>query len=212
MKLTSVVRPALIVAIVGAACAARAQDAGKVGLTMGYPSSVGVIWNVSDRVAVRPEIGLSRMTGDATGFDVAGPAPISTNDSTGVGVGISGLIYVGRWDALRAYVSPRFSYARNSASAGTSSSTSFSESLSSSYLTSGSFGAQYSLGRRFGLFGEIGLGYTTTTSSSTSTLTTGSVSIVNGIPTTATTTRLVTSSSHANSLATRSGVGVIFYF
>jgi len=179
---------------------------------MGYPSSVGVMWNVNDRIAVRPEIGLSRLSGDATGFDVAGPAPISTNDSTGVGVGISGLLYLGRWDALRAYVSPRFSYVRNSASAGTTSSASLSESLSSSYLTSGSFGAQYSLGRHFGLFGEVGIGYTTTTTSSTSTLTTGSVSIVNGVPTPTTTTRLVTSSSHANSLSTRSGVGVIFFF
>jgi hypothetical protein len=212
MKLASVVRPALIIAIVSMPGVARAQDDPKVGLTMGYPSSVGVIWNVSERVAVRPEVGLSRMTGDATGFDAAGQAPISTNDSTGVGVGISGLIYVGRWDALRAYVSPRVSYVRTSASASTSSSSSYSDSLSSSYLTSGSFGAQYSLGRHFGLFGEIGVGYSTTTTALTSTLSTGIIVLVGGIPSLSTTTRLVTSSAHASSLATRSGVGVIFFF
>ena len=60
-----------------------AQDAGKVGLTMGYPSSVGVIWNVAGRVALRPEITLSRMSGDSSTNDLLGAAPVSTNDSTG---------------------------------------------------------------------------------------------------------------------------------
>jgi hypothetical protein len=191
---------------------AHAQDQPRVGVTMGYPASVGVLWNVSERVALRPEITLSRSTGDSTGADIAGTAPISTSDSTGIGAGISGLIYVRRWDALRAYVSPRFSYARTSTSASTLSNTSSSESKASSWQTSGSFGAQYSLGRHFGVFGEIGLGYATSTTTSTSTLTTGLTTFINGVATTSSRVQLVTSSSHANTLSTRSGAGVIFYF
>ena len=202
----------LLVALIALPISARAQDAPRVGLTMGYPSSVGVIWRLNDRVAVRPEVTLSRSTGDVTGSDVSGLSPITTNDSTGAGVGISALFYLHRWDGLRTYVSPRFSYSRISASASTSGSTLLSDSTASLYLTSGSFGAQYSLGRHFGLFGEIGLGYTATTTTATSTLTISITTFVNGVATATTRTQLVTSGSHSNTVATRSGVGVIFFF
>ena len=195
------------VALIALPISARAQDAPRVGLTMGYPSSVGVIWRVADRVAVRAEVTLSRSTGDVTGIDVSGVSPITMDDSTGVGAGISALFYLHKWDALRTYISPRFSYTRINSSASVSSSTS--TSTASLYLTSGSFGAQYSLGRHFGLFGEIGLGYTATTTTATSTLTT-SITSFGGVTTTR--TQLVTSGSHSNTLATRSGVGVIFFF
>lgn len=198
--------------VIGVPGIARAQDEGKVGLTMGYPSSIGVIWQAADRVALRPEITLSRSTGDSSTNDLLGASPVSTNDSTGVGAGVSALFYLHRWEGLRTYVSPRFSYARTSTSASTTSATSTSESTVSSYLTSGSFGAQYSLGRHFGLFGEIGLGYTATSTALTSTLTTSFTSVVNGVVTQSTRTQAVQSSSHANTLATRSGVGVIFFF
>src|SRR5438477_13164983 len=102
----------LVITIAAASSVSRAQDAPKVGLTMGYPSSVGVLWRVADRVALRPEITLSRTTGESMGSDLAGVAPLSTDESTGVGAGISALFYVGRWDALRTYVSPRFAYSR----------------------------------------------------------------------------------------------------
>jgi hypothetical protein len=189
-------------AIVCAPVVARAQGDVKVGLTMGYPSSVGVIWRVVDRVALRPEITLSHTTGDSSTNDLLGATPVSTNDSTGVGGGISALFYIHQWEGLRTYISPRFSYSRVSSSASTAGNTSTSESTTSSYLTSGSFGVQYSLGRHFGLFGEVGLGYTETSTALTSTLT------VSG----STRTQLVSSSSHSNSVATRSGAGVIFYF
>src|SRR5438067_11504419 len=107
MKLTSVVLLALT-AIVVVPRAARAQNEPRVGLTMGYPSSVGVIWHMTNRVAVRPEITFARTTGDSIGNDLPGASPISTSDSTGVGTGISALFYVHRWDALRTYISPRF--------------------------------------------------------------------------------------------------------
>ena len=36
-------------------CVAAAQERGDVGVFMGYPS-LGLIWQVSDKVALRPEI------------------------------------------------------------------------------------------------------------------------------------------------------------
>ena len=211
MRLTAIVLTALM-SVVVAPGVARAQDEGKVGLTMGYPSSVGVVWKVAEGVALRPEITLSRSTGDSSTDDLLGAVPVSTNDSTGVGAGISALFYIHRWEGLRTYVSPRFSYSRISTSASTSGSTSTTESTTSSYLTSGSFGAQYSLGRHFGLFGEVGLGYTATSTALTSTLTTGFTSVVNGVVTQSSRVQAVQSSSHANAFSTRSGAGVIFFF
>ena len=191
---------------------AGAQDVPKIGLTMGYPSAIGVQWQIADRVAVRPEITLTRSTGDSTSNDLLGTTPLSTNDSTGVGAGLSALFYVARWESLRTYVSPRFAYTRTTTSASTTPGTSTSDSTTSAYSTSGSFGAQYSLGRHFGVFGEVGLGYTSVTTALTSTLTLGVVSSVGGVVTSSTRVELVHSSSHSNSLATRSGAGVIFFF
>ena len=38
---------------------ALAQDAGQVGVLLGFPSAVGVIWHVTDNIAVRPEVSFS---------------------------------------------------------------------------------------------------------------------------------------------------------
>jgi hypothetical protein len=211
MRLASVVFLVLF-AITGAARVASAQDEPKIGVTMGYPSAIGVQWQIADRIAVRPEITLTRSTGDSTSNDLLGTAPLSTNDSTGVGVGLSALFYVARWESLRTYVSPRFAYSRTTTSATTTPGSSTSDSTSSAYVTSGSFGAQYSLGRHFGVFGEIGLGYTAVTTALTSTLTLGVAASAGGVVTSSTQVALVHSSSHSNSLATRSGAGVIFFF
>ena len=69
-------------------------------------------------------------------------------------------------------------------------------------FVSGSFGAQYALGRRFSVFGELGLGFSRTTTSptpsSTSIAAGGSTSIVG--------------TSSSSTLGTRSGAGVVLYF
>ena len=64
------------------------------------------------------------------------------------------------------------------------------ETSASTYATTGSFGAQYSLAGRFGLFGEIGLNYSRQSSDSSA----------------------IGSQGHSNTCTTRSGVGVIVYF
>jgi len=199
-----------VVVALAVAGEARAQDTPRVGLTMGYPAAVGVIWNVADRFALRPEMTFSGSTSDSSLGDILGIGTGSSSDGFQIGAGLSGLIYVGRWDELRTYVSPRFSYSRTRTSS--TSTGSSSENTSRSYLTSGSFGAQYSLGRRFGVFGEIGLAYTSM--SVTQSLTLVQTISFPGLPAApiTTTTALSRTETHAKTWGPRSGVGVIFYF
>jgi hypothetical protein len=205
-RILSIISSGAALAVAGGA---RAQDTPRVGITMGYPSAVGVIWNVADRLALRSEITFSGESNDSSIGSILGTGTGSSTDGFQIGVGLSGLIYVGRWDALRSYVSPRFSYSRTSSS-GTSTGSS-SESTTQSYLTSGSFGAQYSLGRRFGAFGEIGIAYTATTTTFSTTLL-QTISLV-GLPGTPVTTSVsARSDSHGKTWGTRSGAGVIFFF
>src|SRR5262245_53665062 len=188
---------------------ARAQDTPRVGFTMGYPAAVGGMWNVASRLALRPEVTLSGTSNDSTIGSILGSGAGSTDDDFQFGVGLSALFYVGRWDALRTYVSPRFSYSHASSS-GTSGSTSL-DSTTRSYFTSGSFGAQYEFARHFGVFGEIGVGYTSTTITLS---TTSNPVIVLPLPFPAPSIPPLTirSENHLKTWSTRSGVGVIFYF
>jgi hypothetical protein len=193
---------------------------------MGYPSSVGVIWHVAERFAIRPEVSFSTSTDEnpiSTSLSVVGGSEFlpsssgSRSTSTRVGVGISGLFYIGQWAALRAYVAPRFVYSRDR---GTFEFTSerfvVNPSLTAPFgpltpvmvttttrrtLTgkSGSdlFGASYSLHERFSVFGEVGFGYERIGVSSTSTPQ-QSVDVSIGYK--------------AHDWSTRTGAGVVFYF
>lgn len=205
----------LAIAAVLVPAIAVAQDTPKVGLTMGYPATVGLIWQIGDKVSVRPEITLSRSS-DETSVVGATSGQVTSGDSTVVGVAVSGLIYVSRWDALRAYVSPRFSYSRNSSSSSLAPDPPLlgatTGSTTTVYGTSGSFGAQYALGRRFGLFGEVGLTYQRTSGTSSSTFTVTTTTFVNGVLTTTTVPRTSGSTLRSNTVATRTAVGVILFF
>ena len=98
-----------------------------------------------------------------------------------------------RWDNVRAYVSPRVEYARNTSTLafGTISS----DSKGTAYVTSVAFGAQYVPVRRFGVYGEVGLAYTRGTNTASALTQFGGVS--------RTTTEGV---------GLRSGAGVMFFF
>ena len=134
--------------------AASAQEPGKLGVTMGFPESVGILWHATEKVALRPEFSFEwSSTGDDTA-DINGHV-FST--------GISLLYYVGKHDRLSTYVSPRYSFGR----ASTSFESDFSgerTTVSHNHLFSGSFGAQYWLSDRFSVFGELGLDYRHTNS------------------------------------------------
>ena len=197
----------VLLMVLGWTAIAAAQDPGSIGLTMGYPASVGVIWHVSDRIALRPEVSLTQISSTSTSvitIAVPGGQNLSTttqavSDQWSVGVGASALFYLQRWDSLRTYVSPRFQYARGTSTNTTSSSSasflaitpSTTEFTQNAYFFSGSFGAEYTLGTHFGLFGELGLGYQHNSSESDQSGAGNSV---------------------GHTIATRSGAGVILYF
>jgi hypothetical protein len=163
---------------------ALAQDAGKVGVTMGYPPAVGIIWQVTDRFALRPDFGITRSwSGSSVDQD-------AENTSLGLTIGISALFYVTKADNLRTYFSPRYAYLRTS-----SSSTADFLPFDTSFKTtgsnlSGSFGAEYALGSRFSAFGEVGVAYS-------------HQSLRSGF---------VGERPSSNSISLRSGAGVILYF
>ena len=187
--------------------AARAQEPGRIGIAMGYPASVGVVWHVSDRFALRPELSLSQVSSTSTsvvttvlGSSVTSTTTQSSTDQWQLGVGASALVYLQRWDALRTYVSPRFAYTRgtvdgtigsvNSAGqpATSPTTTTFTQ---NTYFVSGSFGAQYALGMRFAVFGELGLGWSHNSTESD---------------------QAGAGNTDGHTIGTRSGAGVIVYF
>ena len=164
---------------------AAAQDTPLFGVTMGYPASVGVLWHVSDRLAVRPEFSF-----DVFSSETENDSPLavdSSQDGHSVSVGLSALLYFARWDMTRAYVAPRYSYSRAKSSIdGPFAITR--DSNGHTHDVSVSFGAQHTLGDRFAIYGELGLAYERAK------------------------TDILTSELRAHSFGTRSGVGVVVYF
>ena len=200
-----------IMAMLVLANAAAAQDDPKIGISMGAPASLGLVWQLTDRVALRPEISLNRTDGESretlAGLTALGPGGVTSTTETSitttswqVAAGVSALFYLAKNAALRPYVSPRWVYSKTSNTgsiSGTSPGT-FTGGGISTNLVSGSFGAQYALARRFSVFGETGLSFSHGSNS----------------PTSSSTGDLFVSSSTttANSVSLRGSAGVIFYF
>lgn len=138
------------------------QDSPTAGLVMATPGSVALIWHVNDSVALRPEFGFNRSTATGKGLAAGGEQTLTT-----VSPGFSALFYFARWDALRTYVSPRYIYSHASSESESPGGTS--ESTASSHSFSGSIGAEYLLHRRFGVFGELGLNFSSADSPTTET-------------------------------------------
>ena len=189
------VAPALAVAALLVASSASAQnpsqpsntEPNRVGLTMGYPAAIGLIWEVSDRLALRPELSFSVGTSEASVQGVSG----TSSDTWTVGIGVSALFYVGEWDALRTYIAPRFIYSRATSSVDSSFFGDGNDLKSEGITINGLFGAEYSLHRRFSVFGEVGAGFSSSeTRSSTP----------------------IEGRTESSSFGARTGVGVIFYF
>jgi len=138
----------------------QAQDKemskGKVGLT--FPTT-GIIWHVSDRVAVLPNAGYSYSWGDT-----------AYGSSTGwtLGAGVSLRVYAWEWKGLHLFLSPKYSYGRNSGTsdyAPPTGSPSTSTSIGNSHLISGTWGLQYPISERISIYGDYGLAYSRATSS-----------------------------------------------
>ena len=161
---------------------ASAQEKGKTALTIAHPTSVGVLWHASDRVAVRPDFTFSISNTDA------GVAETSTDS---IGLGVSLLWYVKKWDQVSAYWAPRYAWTRAKGTSESSLTDDESSSTLTSHTVSGSFGVQGWIGTRFSAFGEVGLVYSRTKADTESSF---------SFDTTSTT------------FAPRSGVGIAFYF
>ena len=189
---------------------ALAQDAGQVGITMAFPSAVGVIWHVTDNFAVRPDISFSSGSTESpairAGSSLLAPVIESIeSSSTAVTAGVSGLFYFGTWDKLRVYVSPRYAYGRVTSNTG---STFAIDNRNSTYAVTGSFGAHYQLHHRFAVFGETGFGYNHSRSTFTTTIGVPVIPVGPNVPAPVSQSEEINS----HSWATRSGAGVIFYF
>ena len=174
--------------------AALAQEGGQVGVTMGYPQSIGLVIHMTDRLAVRPEFNFRHTSNDDDTF---------SNSSTTLGVGIAGLFYLTKIDALRTYASGRYTYAQTSSTLNPRilAAATFPvgrvpdlEVTTSTWSVSGSFGAQYALHRRFSIFGEVGLSYSSTELSASTLL------------------ALFTPDVEATTIGSTTAVGVVFYF
>ena len=140
----------MFVALLVVPSVAAAQEPGDVGVFMGYPN-LGLIWQVSEKVAIRPEISFSWGSTDIdSGFGGSG-----TSHSWSVGFGASALLYLSNADRLRTYVAAQFTYDRSEAESGISGT----RAVGNTYGFAGLFGAQYSLNDRFSMFGELGLRY-----------------------------------------------------
>lgn len=183
---------------------AAAQERDGFGLVMGHPASVGVIVPVATWLSLRPDVSLFRASSKSPTATTINGTVVDASDSTfntwNVTVGVSALFYVGRWDNLRTYVSPRFAFLKTAHSS-TVPGTFVSAATSSDqigYLTSGSFGARYTLGPHFGVFGEVGLNHTY--------MTTETVSQLSGVP------PQLEPKDRIHFLETRSVAGVILSF
>lgn len=185
MKLGIVCGIAML-AFAGTPAFAQQTQTPTAGIVLGSGSSIGILWHASENMALRPEVSISKSTNDFTTVTSASSSTTSTTDTWTTGFGGSLLFYTAKWDNLRAYISPRLIYSRAKSTNSVSG-----ETTSKSFSTSGSVGAQYGLGSRFAVYGEVGLAFAWTPDTTSSSGTT---------------------KSSAHSIGTRSTIGGVWYF
>lgn len=152
---------------------AAGQEAGDVGVTMGYPGAIGVVWHVTDGLALRPDVTLTRTSSESRTtsssiFEGQSLSSSNTSEGWGSAVGLSALVNVRTIDRLRLYLSPRVAYSHSTSEneTGLTGALSAFTATTTGIIASGSFGTQYNVHDRFAIFGEVGLQYTTLTTES----------------------------------------------
>ena len=150
-----------------------AQEPLRKALVMGLHGP-GLYVPISSSAALRADAGVS--VSATQGIDVW----------TGT-VGVSGVFYESTSDALKTYVGPRIGYTYSAPSSG----------IAHTGTVAGSlfFGAEYSLSRRFGAFGEAGVTYTRTTGTRVNSQTNTAIDL-----------------APSNSASTFTGVGLLLHF
>ena len=191
----------IVTAVMVMAPPAWAQSERRAGLVVAYPTSIGVLWHVTDGIALRPDLAVNWQSTETTSTitGVIGPLPqTSTSTTTGwnSSVGLSALFYVGSPGDLRFYLTPRVAYGwSRTETENTPPSqlqlTSY-ESKTDGVLVAGSFGAQYKFHDRFEVFGEVGVSYSDQDGETAFTVSRQTLSTTN--------------------VGLRSGVGVTVYF
>lgn len=145
----------------GAARPAAAQQAGDVGVAAGYPGALGVVWHITDGIALRPDLSVTRTTSETTSTGLGGTlTTVNKAEGWNTTVGLSVLVTVKTLERLKVYVAPRlaWSYASSDNESGAGTAIAFTT-TTKGVIASGSFGAQYLLHDRFAIFGELGLQY-----------------------------------------------------
>lgn len=152
--------------------AASAQTDRRIGVTLGHPVQVGVMWHVTDRVAVRPEVSFSAGSTE-TEIEFGGlpgsPRRTTTieGDLSSVAIDLNLLITVKSWDAVRVNLVPSYKYLRTTSTSiasffvgGAPPTIAAEESTSHDHFGGGALGVQFTPHQRFGIFAEAGLQYT----------------------------------------------------
>ncbi len=142
-----------------AVCPAAAQPTRRVGVTMGYPAGIGVLWHVTDGLALRPDVVLTRGTTDTTTSGFGGVSTTTSQTDWTVSAGLSALIRLRDIDRLRIYAAPRVAYLRAETSTDGASGLGAIESTTDGVVASGALGVQYGLGDRVAVYGESGVQY-----------------------------------------------------
>jgi len=171
-----------LVLVVIAAVPASAQDERRVGIVAAHPASFGVLFQVTDGFALRGDASFDWSTFESASTATFGvtlrPAgsPTTTFRSEAsyrdVAFGVSALIDLHRRDQLRVYAAPRVALGFSKTTLTTTQDPPFaSERVMAPETTTRTsripafdlvLGASTRIGERFGVFGEIGAGYSRT--------------------------------------------------
>jgi hypothetical protein len=130
-------------------------------MSIGYPPSLGVLWEPTALVGIRPEFTFDVFDAESTSVSRLGTSRFAT-DTRQVGVGLSALFRVYREENLSLYVSPRYVHRRGHISVVQDVPpnvfvTGSADRQIRGHSITGSLGARYGLGARFGVFGELGV-------------------------------------------------------
>jgi hypothetical protein len=155
-----------VMAVMLAGGPAAAKAAGDIGITMGYPAAIGVVWHITDAVAIRPDVSMTWTSSESVTTTVLPPGapPVTSTsmvDAWNTAVGISALFYLQTADRFRVYLVPRAAYLRSTQDLQSGGLTTAIDTTSNGYLLSGSVGAQVAAHDRFSIFGELGVQYST---------------------------------------------------
>ena len=151
-----------VATLVAIPCHAAAQS-NTLGVSIGIPASLAVLWQPTAAIGIRPELTFDLFDAESTSTSRFGTSRFS-NDTRQVGVGVSALFQLHREENLLVYVSPRYVYRRGHTDV-TQEVPAEVFGLNGSdreirgYSLTGSLGGRYALGTRFGVFGELGFDY-----------------------------------------------------